>query len=206
MDPRTIQLSASTKIFIRFMLAVLVAAAASLVFPRDSIACLPPPIGSPTEELQRASVVFAGKVIAASSVPDGRIYEFKVHTVWKGPLYEKVLIFRSVGVYDKGTPCEGEAKQYTVGQEYLVYDDIGMGSRTNLLHNANEDLVELGVGRRPVPGSIAPVPPDVSEASASEERRQTGIRVIVALAAIVGAVLILPRLAALRRRSIQRET
>ncbi|MCY3749488.1 MAG: hypothetical protein OXG64_09350 [Chloroflexi bacterium] len=140
-------------------------------------------------------MVFAGKVIAASSVPNGRIYEFKVHTVWKGPLYEKILILRSVGVYDKGTPCEGEAKQYTVGQEYLVYDYIGMGSRTNLLHNANEDLVELGEGQRPVPGSIAPVPPDVSEASASEARRQTGVRVIVALAAIAIGIQVLRRLA-----------
>jgi len=182
------------------MLAVLVAGAAFLVFARESNACTYAPIGSPTEELRKASVVFAGKVIAASSVPDGRIYGFKVHTVWKGPLYEKVLIFRSVGVYAEGTPCEGEAKQYTVGQEYLVYDDIGMSSRTNLLHNANEDLVELGEGQRPVPGYIAPVPPNVSEASASEARRQTGIRVIVALAAIVVAVLVLPRLVALRRR------
>ncbi|MCY3958729.1 MAG: hypothetical protein OXG65_10590 [Chloroflexi bacterium] len=195
MDPHTIQLSASTTIFIRFMLAVLVAAAMSLVFARESNACLPPPVGSPTEELRKASVVFAGKVIAASSVPNGRIYEFKVYTVWKGPIYEKVLILRSVGVYDKGTPCEGEAKQYTVGKEYLVYDDIGMDSRTNLLHNANEDLVELGEGQRPIPGSIAPVPPDVSEASASEARRQTGVSVIVALAAIAIGIQVLRRLA-----------
>ena len=205
MDTATRQLTASTKLVTRFMLAVLVAAAAFLVLARESNACSYRPIGSPTEELRNASVVFAGKVIAASSVPDGRIYEFKVHTVWKGPLFEKVLIFRSVGVYDKGTPCEGEAKQYTVGQEYLVYDDIGMGSRTNLLHNANEDLVELGEGQRPVPGSIAPVPPDVSEASASEARRQTGIRVIVSLAAIAIGIQVLRRLA-IRLRKRQSES
>lgn len=206
MDHRTIQLSASTTILIRFMLAVVAAGAAFLVFARESTACLPPPVGSPTEELRKASVVFAGKVTAASSVPDGRVYEFKVRTVWKGPLHEKVLKFRSVGRYHKGTTCEGEYSQYIVGQEYLVYDDIGMGSRTDLLHNANEDLVELGEGQRPVPGSIAPVPTDVSEAIASEARRQTGIRVIVALAAIVIGFQVLPRLAILLRRKTQSET
>ncbi len=198
MDPRTIQLSAYTTIVIRFMIAIVVAAAAFLVFARESNACTYAPIGSPTEELGKASEVFAGKVIAATSIPDGRVYQFKVHTVWKGALHDNRFILRNVGVYAKGTSCEGTYEQYIVGQEYLVYDDIYVSSRTRLLMNANEDLAELGEGQRPEPGSSGPVPPalikareDIAKARVREEQAaQTRTLFVVSAVAFLVVMLI----------------
>lgn len=200
MDPRTIQLSASTIIVTRFMLAVLVAGAAFLVFARESNACIFPTMRSQTEEFRQSSIVFAGKVIAASSVPDGRIYKLKIHTVWKGPLHEEVFIFRNVGVYAKGTTCETSWRQFIVEEEYLVYDDIGVGRRTQLLFNANEDLAALGEGQRPVSGSSAPVPPDVSEARARQTLRQVAVGIVVALTATAVGALVM-QIRAVRRRN-----
>ena len=198
MDPRTIQLSASTIVVIRFMLAALVAGAAFLAFARESNACIDPPVASPKEKLQSASVVFAGKVVAAESVPGGWVYEFKVHTVWKGPLHEKVLMFLRVRADVEGSSCRTGTRLLGVGLEYLVYDNIH--SRTELLRWATEDLAELGEGQRPVPGSVAPVPEDVKGARDLKLAIQVVIGIVIAIAVTATGVLLM-HIRAVRRRT-----
>ncbi len=201
MAHRTIQLSASTTVVTRFTLAVLVATAAFLVFARESSSCINPPVRSPTEALQMADVVFAGKVVAADSVPGGWIYEFKVHTVWKGPLYEKVLLFLSVTADVEGSTCsKGARRLFSAGLEYLVYDNISYYNRTELLRWAKEDLAELGEGQRPVPGSVAPVPDDVKGARDLKLAIQIVIGIVIAIA-ITATGGLLMHIRAVRRRT-----
>ena len=201
MAHRTTPLSASPTIVTRIMLAVLVATAAFLAFARESSSCIDPPVRSPTEALQMADVVFAGKVVAADSVPGGWIYEFKVHTVWKGPLYEKVLLFLSVTADVEGSTCsKGARRLFSAGLEYLVYDNISYYNRTELLRWAKEDLAELGEGQRPVPGSVAPVPDDVKGARDLKLAIQIVIGIVIAIAVTATGGLLM-HIRAVRRRT-----
>ena len=149
--------SATTRFIIRTMFIVLLASAGFLVFARESNACSFTRPGSPTAELQKATYVFAGKVVAVHQVPNDEVYEFKVDTVWKGPLYETTYIVGLLESY-AGTSCAGSLSPFTLGRSYLVYDDHHVASLTGILEHKSEDLAELGKGRSPAPGTKAPIP------------------------------------------------
>ena len=129
--------------------------------------------GTPTEELEKFSAVFAGRVVsvrhsydlnAASVTRDDRTtVGFEVSAVWKGTVHKDMSIT---------TPPTGGSCGYTFveGDEYIVYaydspygDDgytVGMCSRTALLSRAQVDLDELGEGQAPQAGTGGPVPED----------------------------------------------
>ena len=147
----------------RFAFAVLVSAAALagilwlMATPGPVYACSCVQPGSPSEELEKFSAVFAGRVISIehSYDPNGRTVTrddrstigFEVSAVWKGTVHEDIYIT---------TPPTGGTCGFTfdVGEEYIVYAydspyedggySTGICSRTALLGGAQEDLDELG--------------------------------------------------------------
>ena len=123
--------------------------------------------GSPSEEFEKFSAVFAGKVIsihhsfdlnAATVSPEDRTtVGFLVSTVWKGTIYEDMYIT---------TPPTGGSCgfSFTKGEEYIVYAHdsayadgsgytVSMCSRTALLGQAQVDIDALGAGRAPQAGT-----------------------------------------------------
>lgn len=129
--------------------------------------------GSPLEEIEKFSAVFAGKVFlvqhsydpsAKSVTPEDRTtIGFEVSTVWKGTVHEVMYIT---------TPPTGGSCGYTFveGEEYVVYasdsyygDDsytASICSRTALLSEAQADIDALGEGQAPQAGSKGPMPED----------------------------------------------
>ena len=203
-------LAPSRTLVTQFVLVVLLASAAFLAFARESRACSPPPPGSvelPTPVSLRGSYVFAGKIVAAFSAPDGKreIYEFRVYAVWKGPLYETVFLDRPVGVVNENTSCAEVIKPLKTGRHYLVFASLtSVGSReVDLLENASKTIAELGEGRLSKPGASAPVPLVISEARAIAERTAR-TRVVIGSIAVLSVtatgVLILLSHVFLRRR------
>ncbi len=110
----------------------------------------------PKESLEKASAVFAGKVIDID-VPTGIMISssdpvkvtFEVSKIWKGFDY-KTLVATTAR---SGASCGFFFKQ---GEEYIVYArgkeselSISLCSRTKLFANAQEDLEELGEGSLP---------------------------------------------------------
>ena len=113
--------------------------------------------GTPSEELEKSSAVFAGRVVsirhsfdpdAASVSPEDRTtVGFEVNAVWKGTVYEDMYIT---------TPPTGGSCGLTFveGEEYIVYahdsaygDDsytVGICSRTALHGQAQDDVDALG--------------------------------------------------------------
>ncbi len=162
MVARKCLLAPSTTLVIRFVLIVLLASTAFLLFARESNACSFTRPGSPTVELQKSTYVFAGKVVAVHRVPNDEVYEFKVDTVWKGPLYETTYIVGLLESY-AGTSCAGSLRPFALGRNYLVYDDNHVASLTGLLEHKSEDLAELGKGRSPTSGTKAPIPEILQE-------------------------------------------
>ena len=147
--------------------SILVAAAVVLLFvlgTRDSYACTCLAPGPPTEELNRSSRVFHGRVIAVypTKVTYGFevfrswVYKFRVLAVWKGPLHEYVYLHTQAA----GSTC---ASGFTAGEEYMVYGSGSLCSRTRGISQAQEDLAELGEGKVPELGTSAPVPRGVIE-------------------------------------------
>ena len=123
--------------------------------------------GSPSEEFEKFSAVFAGKVIsihhsfdlnAATVSPEDRTtVGFLVSTVWKGTIYEDMYIT---------TPPTGGSCgfSFTKGEEYIVYAydsayadgssyTVSMCSRSALLGQAQVDIDALGAGRAPQAGT-----------------------------------------------------
>ena len=137
--------------------------------PVYACSCVAP--GTPLEELEQFSAVFAGRVVSVvhSYDPEGRIVTpddrstigFAVSSVWKGTVHEDMYIT---------TPPTGGACGFTFveGEEYIVYaydsnyDDggytTGICTRTGLLGNAEEDLDAFGTGQAPLPGTGGPPP------------------------------------------------
>jgi hypothetical protein len=131
--------------------------------------CIPPP---PSEALQLADVVFAGKVIAANQqawrinnmkfgwrppfihlTEDHDRYRstFEVTTVWKGDVTARTSIIHSI---DR---C-GASYSFRLGGEYIVYARWFEGElynawchRNNPLSAAGEDLLAFGAGKPPIP-------------------------------------------------------
>ena len=137
--------------------------------PVHACSCVQP--GTPTEELEKSSAVFAGRVLSVNhsydpdsvsvSPNDRTTIGLEVSTVWKGTVFEKIYIT---------TPPTGGSCGFTFveGQDYIVYgydssyDDggysVGICSRTEVLSLALEDLEELGIGDAPRTGAGGPVP------------------------------------------------
>ena len=142
-----------------------------LASPGQVHACKCAVPGTPAEELEKFSAVFAGRVVsvrhsydlnAASYTPDDRTtVGFEVSAVWKGTVHEAMFIT---------TPPTGGSCGFTFaeGEEYVVYADdsaygddgytVGICSRTALLRQAQADLDALGEGRAPQAGTGGPAP------------------------------------------------
>ena len=135
--------------------------------PEQVHACKCAVPGSPSEEFEKFSAVFAGKVIsthhsfdlnAATVSPEDRTtVGFLVSTVWKGTIYEDMYIT---------TPPTGGSCgfSFTKGEEYIVYAydsayadgssyTVSMCSRSALLGQAQVDIDALGAGRAPQAGT-----------------------------------------------------
>ena len=136
--------------------------------------------GPPSEELDKFSAVFAGRVVSVqhSFDPDaGSVVRekderttvgFEVSAVWKGTVHEDMYIT---------TPPTGGSCGFTFieGEEYIVYgydsnyDDggytVGICSRTALLGLAQADLEAFGDPQAPLVGTGGPgseQPPDTA--------------------------------------------
>ena len=134
--------------------------------PAFACSCLPP--GTPAQELNRSSTVFAGVVMGIDEPParpaftttfpfltflvssgDPVRVTFDVSAVWKGPAYRQLVVTTARWSASCGYPFQR-------GMNYLVYasDQDGelttyLCSRTNTLAQAQADLADLGSGAAP---------------------------------------------------------
>ncbi len=142
---------------------------------------------SAPERLEEASAVFLGRVVEmqfedwpfdidSTAVPpeEPLTVEFNVHTVWKGEV-SKVTRLRTA----RSEPCGFPFKMF---EDYLVYADGKMGSlevracsRTQSALDAEEDLVTLGDGYPPGPGSRGVVRPATLDCFAPSESVSVGL-------------------------------
>ena len=142
---------------------VLVLAGLWLLFqaaPSHACSCITP--GSPSEELAKSAVVFAGTVVSLdrslvkSSSLDPVIVEFDIKTVWKGQPAHRMMEFTTP---ESSASC---GYSFVEGVEYLVYSrnglEVSLCSRTRPLSQAAGDLAELGQGQPPTEGTTAPTP------------------------------------------------
>ena len=162
-------------------LALLVGVLWFLGTPGPVYACKCVVPGTPSEELEKFSAVFAGRVVSvqhsfdpdAGSVvreaEDRTTVGFEVSVVWKGNVHEDMYIT---------TPPTGGSCGFTFveGEEYIVYagdswyDDggytVGICSRTALIDLAQADLDAFGEGQAPLVGTGGPAPeqpPDTAQ-------------------------------------------
>ena len=132
----------------------------SVPAPSHACSCIPPL--SPSEELDRAALVFAGKVLSIEKDRHLKIpvvslddptdiarqlkVEFEVDRMWKGQAGETM----SLGTAQHGASC---GFTFVEGEEYLVYSrdgaTVSLCSRTKLIAKAQEDLDALGEGNPP---------------------------------------------------------
>ena len=155
--------------------------------PVYACSCVAP--GTPLEELEQSSAVFAGRVVSAQHSYDPKsgsvIRErddrstigFEVDAVWKGTVHEDMYIT---------TPPTGGSCGFTFieGEEYIVYaydsnyDDggysTGICTRTALLGEAQEDLDEFGQGQAPLVGTGGPAPEQPQVTAGDVELPRTG--------------------------------
>ncbi len=123
--------------------------------PASAYACSCEEPGTPTEERDESTSVFAGVVVRVDTLMTQQGYEaihvlFEVQRIWKGPDSTAVLV--------RTAACSGLCGYFfEVGETYLVYTfaDSETGAlwtnictRTNVLRDATEDLMALGEGRR----------------------------------------------------------
>ena len=128
---------------------------------------------SPSEAFAYFPYVFTGTVIRdveiespnADETSIGWIYgivALEVTAVWKGPLYETTYVTTKVNTNDREGCGFDFIRGYPgYGKEFLVYaydGYVSMCSRTRLLDDAQEDLDQLGEGRKPLPGTKGPLP------------------------------------------------
>ena len=135
------------------------------------LACKCAQPGTPSEELEESSAVFAGRVVsvrhsydpdAASATPeDYTTVGFEVSAVWKGAVHEDMRIT---------TPPTGGSCGFAFveGEEYIVYGydspyaeggyTAGICSRTALLGQVQADTDALGRGSNPLSGTGGPAP------------------------------------------------
>ena len=173
---RTYSGTAPSMRVIQMVLMVVAACISLLLDTRASYACTcETPWPSPSEKLREQSFVFSGRVLASyefevlgrelTTTDDKgneitfheierltRIYEFRVHAIWKGDLDEIIWL----SDYDLNSSCSGE--RLSVGSVYLIYGGLHACSPSVPLRYAAEDIAELGEGWSPIPGTSAPVP------------------------------------------------
>ncbi|MFW6136423.1 MAG: hypothetical protein ACOC7N_06340 [Chloroflexota bacterium] len=133
---------------------VLAAASVAVTgFAGQAPACMCVPAGPPSDELERSTAVFAGKVTGVE-VPSGDVMSsadpvrvtFRIYTVWKGPSRDSLTVTTARSTVSCGY-------EFEAGKEYLVYaygeeDDleVSLCSRTRPLALAEADLAALGRG------------------------------------------------------------
>ena len=185
-------------------LALMVSVLWLLGDPGQVHACKCAEPGTPSEELEKFSAVFAGRAVsiqhsydpkAASVSPEDRTtVGFEVSAVWKGTVHEDIYIT---------TPPTGGSCGFTFveGEEYIVYGHdsnyadggytVGICSRTALLGQAQADIDALGEGNAPQAGTGGPAP---------EQPQDTAIgwawpTILVAAAAVilVGGIVVYAR-------------
>ena len=172
--------------------------------PEQVYACKCAQPGTPSEELEKFSAVFAGRVVsvrhsydpdAASVSPEDRsTVGFEVSAVWKGTVHEDLYIT---------TPPTGGSCGFTFieGEEYIVYAydsahadggyTVGICSRTALLDQAQADIDALGEKHAPQAGTGGPAPeqpPDTAIGWA-----WTIILVAAATVILVGGIVVYAR-------------
>ena len=185
-------------------LALLVGVLWFLGNPEQVYACKCAQPGTPSEELEKFSAVFAGRVVsvrhsydpdAASVSPEDRsTVDFEVSAVWKGTVHEDLYIT---------TPPTGGSCGFTFieGEEYIVYAydsahadggyTVGICSRTALLDQAQADIDALGEKHAPQAGTGGPAPeqpPDTAIGWA-----WTIILVAAATVILVGGIVVYAR-------------
>jgi hypothetical protein len=181
--------------------------------PDCAFACSCVPPGTPQEELERASVVFSGKVLSMKAKQQGQAMSsadpvavfFETAHFWKGQPSETVLLETAAS----GASCGFE---FRPGLEYIVYayrDDQGtlqasLCSRTNLLEQAGEDLAALGEGDAPAsvqetsPPSTMPDSSVTTTSSSNDRLLAIGGALVASLAVVLG-ILVGARLRRARR-------
>ena len=172
--------------------------------PEQVYACKCAQPGTPSEELEKFSAVFAGRVVsvrhsydpdAASVSPEDRsTVGFEVSAVWKGTVHEDMYVT---------TPPTGGSCGFTFieGEEYIVYAydsahadggyTVGICSRTALLDQAQADIDALGEKHAPQGGTGGPAPeqpPDTAIGWA-----WTIILVAAATVILVGGIVVYAR-------------
>ena len=147
-----------------------------LANPGQVFACKCVQPGTPTEELEKFSAVFAGEVVSiqhsydpnasSASREDRTTVGFRVSTVWRGTVHEEMYIT---------TPPTGGSCGFTFseGNEYIVYAydspyaeggyTVGICSRTALLSQAQADIDALGEGEAPRIGTGGTAPEERQE-------------------------------------------
>ena len=132
----------------------------------QACSCLPP--GSPSEELEKADAVLAGRVVLLQEIPDKpdayyyrMMVGLEVSAVWKGPAYELMYVRTSRSDISCGFTFE-------YGERYLVYAyehadgyETSLCSRNAGLWAAEADLEELGEGYASESGTMAPLTEDL---------------------------------------------
>ena len=162
--------------------SALIVAAAGLLLAlttREAHACSCAPRPTPTEALEYAPFVVSGVVTGKHQFDDSfnriatnhegqsnkegippiarTIYEFKVYNVWKGELNEIIYLY----VLEARDTC-GNWRS-SVGQEWLLYGPPSPCGRGTWLQSAQQDIIELGEGRSPIPGTSEPIPEVLQE-------------------------------------------
>ena len=155
--------------------------------PVYACSCVAP--GTPLEELEQFSAVFAGRVLSVQHSYDpksGSVIRvrddrstigFEVSAVWKGTVHEDMYIT---------TPPTGGSCGFTFteGEQYIVYaydsnyDDggysTGICTRTALLGEAQEDLDAFGEGQAPLAGTGGPAPEQLPDTAGDVKLPRTG--------------------------------
>ena len=152
--------------------------------------------GTPSEELEKFSAVFAGRVVSiqhsydpntASVSPEDRTtVGFEVSTVWKGTVHEDMHMT---------TPPTGGSCGFSFveGKEYIVYGHdsnyadggytVGICSRTALLDQAQADIDALGDGNAPQAGTGGPAPEEPQDTAVGN----TWMVILVVAATVLAA-------------------
>ena len=139
--------------------------------PGQAHACKCAVPGPPSEEMEKFSAVFAGRVVliqhsfdpnAATVTADDRTtVGLEVSTVWKGTVHEDMYVT---------TPPTGGSCgfSFTEGEEYILYGydsayadggyTVSICSRTALLSQAQADIDAFGEGDAPLAGTAGPKP------------------------------------------------
>lgn len=154
-NPKVRQVCSSMFSTRRLILSLIVLSSLLAVNPKHTFACSCIAPGTPTQELESSTAVFAGIAVnldipnkgQIQSTGDPVIVTFQVSRVWKGPEHNPL----TVDTVRSEISCGYE---FQTGQKYLVYAlgtetnlHVSFCSRTQLLSAASEDLKALGEGK-----------------------------------------------------------